>query len=298
VYAATVSVADIRVRSFTVPLSFWIPARLALGIVKPKKAVLGMDFAGVVDTVGRDVKGYQTGDPVFGLMGERFGCYAQYLCLSETWKGVGMALKPVHLSFEEAAAVPFGGLTALYFLREADIRPGQKILINGASGSVGTWAVQLAKYYGANVTAVCSDEKAELVRSLGADKIIDYAKEDFTGSGNIYDVIFDVAGTASFSGCLRSLTKNGTLLHDVAAPAVTLRMKWAAITGSRKMVGGGPNASTDDLNFLADLIGSGRIKPVIDRIFPMDKIVSAHTYVESGQKRGNVVITMDQPGRV
>jgi NADPH:quinone reductase-like Zn-dependent oxidoreductase len=293
VYATTVSAADFRVRSFTVPLSFWLPARLALGLTKPRKAVLGMDFAGVVEAVGKDVTKYKIGDPVFGLMGERFGGYAQYLCLSEDWKGVGVASKPNNLSFEEAAAVPFGGLTALYFLREAKIQKGQKVLINGASGSVGTYAVQLAKYYGAEVTAVCSAEKLEMVKSLGADKIIDYTKEDFTKSGELYDVIFEVAGKASFSDCIKSLTKNGTLLHDVAVPAVTIRMKWASITTGRKMVGSGPDTNAEDLAFLRELIESGKFKPIIDRSYPMEQIVEAHRYVDSGHKKGNVVITIE-----
>ncbi len=293
VFATTVSAADSRVRSFTVPLSFWLPARLALGLTKPRKAVLGMDFAGEVEAVGKDVKNYNIGDPVFGLMGERFGGYAQYLCLSEDWKGVGVAGKPDNLSFEESAAVPFGGLTALYFLREAKIQEGQKVLINGASGSVGTYSVQLAKYYGAEVTAVCSTEKLEMVKSLGADNVINYTKEDFTTGDGIYDVIFDVAGKASFSGCIKSLTKNGTLLHAVAAPAVNIRMKWTSITTGRKMIGGGPDPNAEDLMFLRDLIESGKIKPIIDRSYPMEQIVEAHRYVDKGHKKGNVIITVE-----
>jgi NADPH:quinone reductase-like Zn-dependent oxidoreductase len=294
VYAATVSAADFRVRSFTVPLSFWLPARLALGLTRPRKPVLGMDFAGQVEAVGRNVKNYRVGDAVFGLVGERFGTYAQYLCFSQDWKGAALAGKADSLSFEQAAALPFGGLTALYFLREANIQEGQKVLINGASGSVGTYAVQLAKYYGAVVTAVCSAEKHDLVRSLGADRLIDYAKTDFTEGGEIYDVVLEAAGTASFSGCLKSLTRNGTLLHAVAAPAVTLQMKWAALTSGRKMVGGGPDANTDDLRFLGELVASGKMKAVIDRIYPMEQIVAAHRYVETGQKKGNVIITFNR----
>lgn len=293
VYATTVSAADFRVRSFTVPISFWLPARFALGLTKPRNSVLGMDFAGVVEAVGKDVTKYKVGDPVFGLMGHQFGCYAQYLCLSEDWKLVGIASKPANLNFEEAAAIPFGGLTALYFLREANIQKGQKVLITGASGSVGTYAVQIAKYYGAEVTAVCSTEKMGLVKSLGADKIIDYKKEDFTKSGEVYDVIFEVAGKALFSDCIKSLTKNGTLLHAVAVPAVTIRMKWQSMLTDRKMVGGGPENDAEDLIFLKELIELGKLKPIIDSTYPMEQIVEAHRYVESGHKKGNVVVTIE-----
>lgn len=297
VYATTVSAADYRVRSFSVPISFWLPARFALGLTKPRNSVLGMDFAGVVEAVGKDVTKYKVGDPVFGLMGHQFGCYTQYLRLSEDWKLVGIESKPANLNFEEAAAIPFGGLTALYFLREAKIQKGQKVLINGASGSVGTYAVQIAKYYGAEVTAVCRTDKMELVKSLGADKIIDYTKEDFTKSGELYDVIFEVAGKASFSDCIKSLTKTGTLLHAVAVPAITFRMKWESMMTDRKMVGGGPENNAEDLIFLRELIESGKLKPIIDRTFPMEQIVDAHRYVESGHKKGNVVITIEHKDR-
>lgn len=292
VYATTVSAADYRVRSFTVPISFWLPARFALGLTKPRNSVLGMDFAGVVEAVGKDVIKYKIGDPVFGLMGHQFGCYAQYLCLSEDWKLVGIAGKPANLNFEEAAAIPFGGLTALYFLREAKIQKGQKVLITGASGSVGTYAVQIAKHYGAEVIAVCSTDKMELIKSLGADKIIDYTKEDFTKIGELYDVIFEVAGKTPFSDCLKSLTKSGALLHAVAVPAVTIQMKWQSITTGRKMVGGGPENSSEDLIFLKELIELGKLKPIIDKCYSMEQIVEAHRYVESGRKKGNVVISI------
>lgn len=297
VFATTVSAADCRIRSFTVPLSYWLPARLTLGFTKPRKAILGMDFAGEVEAVGKDVKNFKNGDSVFGLTGVRFGGYAQYLCLSEEWKDVAVACKPDNLSFEQSAAVPFGGLTALYFFREAKIKEGQKVLVNGASGSVGTYSVQLAKYYGAKVTAVCSTGKLELVKSLGADKVIDYTKEDFTKRSEIYDVIFDVSGKASFSGCIKSLSKTGTLLHAVAAPAVSIRMKWASITSGRKMVGGGPDPNAWDLMFLRDLIASGKIKPVIDRGYPLEQIVEAHRYVDTGYKKGNVVITVEHDNK-
>ncbi|MBK9096557.1 MAG: NAD(P)-dependent alcohol dehydrogenase [bacterium] len=293
VFATTVSAADYRVRSFNVPISFWLPARFALGLTKPRNSVLGMDFSGVVEAVGKNVTKYKVGDPVFGLMGHQFGCYAQYLCLSEDWKLVGIAGKPANLNFEEAAAIPFGGLTALYFMREAKIQKGQKVLITGASGSVGTSAVQIAKYYCAEVTAVCRTDKIELVKSLGADKIVDYTKDDFTKSGELYDVIFEVAGKTPFSDCIKSLTKTGTLLHAVAVPAVTIQMKWQSITTGRKMIGGGPDNNSKDLIFLKELVESGKLKPIIDRSYPMEQIVEAHKYVGSGHKKGNVVVTIE-----
>jgi len=292
VSVTTVTVADSRVRSFTVPLSYWLPARIALGIRKPKKAILGAELAGEIESVGKDVKLFKKGDQVFASTLEHgFGAYAEYKCLPED--GL-LAIRSANLTCEEATTIPIGGRTALYFLREANIQSGQKVLIYGASGSVGTFAVQLAKYFGAEVTGVCSTANLELVKSLGADRVIDYTKEDFTKNGETYDVIFDTVGKGSYSGCIRSLKKDGTYLQAVAAPGISMRMRWTSMTSSRKLVGGGPPPKSEDLVFLKELIEAGKIKPVIDRRYPLEQIVEAHRYVDTGRKKGNVVITVEQ----
>ncbi|HXV42241.1 MAG TPA: NAD(P)-dependent alcohol dehydrogenase [Anaerolineae bacterium] len=291
VAATTVTAGDSRMRSFTVPLSYWLPARIALGFRKPKRAILGMELAGEVEAVGKDVKQFKAGDQVFASTFEHgLGGYAEYKCLPED--GL-LALRPANLACEEATTLPIGGRTALYFLREANIQRGQKVLIYGASGSVGTFAVQLAKYFGAEVTGVCSTTNLELVKSLGADKVIDYTQEDFTKNGETYDVIFDTVGKSSYSDCLRSLKKDGTYLQAVAAPGISLRMRWTSMTSSRKLVGGGPPPKSEDLVFLQELIEAGKIKPVIDRCYPLEQIVEAHRYVDKGHKKGNVVITVE-----
>ena len=223
-----------------------------------------------------------------------FGAYAEYRCLPED--GL-LAIRSANLTFEEATTLPIGGRTALYFLREANIQRGQKVLIYGASGSVGTFAVQLAKHFGAEVTGVCSTANLELVKSLGADKVIDYTKEDFTKNGETYDVIFDTVGKGSYSGCIRSLKKDGTYLQAVTAPGMSMRMRWTAMTSSRKLVGGGPPPKPEDLVFLKELIEAGKIKPVIDRRYPLDQIVEAHRYVDTGRKKGNVVIIVEQDNK-
>ena len=290
VRATTVSAPDFRCRSFTVPLSFWIPAHLALGILKPRRPILGGELAGEIEETGKDVTRFKKGDPVFAATIMRSGTYAEYACLPET--GV-IATKPVNMTYEEAAAIPIGARAALHFLRKADIKSGQKVLVYGASGGVGTFAVQLAKYYGAEVTGVCSGSNLELVKSLGADDAIDYAKEDFAAKGETYDVIFAAVDKGSFPDCMRALKGRGIYLN-ATTPVRTLRMRWTALTSSKRIVTGEhPSEKADDLIFLKGLIEKGALRSAIDRRYPLEQIVEAHRYVDRGHKKGNVVITVE-----
>jgi len=287
VYATTVSSGDARVRSAnrkTIPL--WPISRIAVGLRKPKRTILGSNLAGEIEAVGKDVKLFKEGDQVFGSTGTDMGTYVEYISLPED--GV-VALKPTNMTYEEATAVLFGGLNALYFLRKGNIQSGQKVLIYGASGALGTSAVQLAKSFGAEVTGVCSTTNLELVKSLGADKVIDYTKEDFTKSGETYDVIFDTVGKSSFSDCKRSLKNKGIYLEAVMKPSHLVRSLWT----SMKVISGISSARTEDLIFLKELSEAGEIKSVIDKSYPLEQIAKAHSYVDKGHKKGNVVITLD-----
>jgi len=272
IHATAVTSGDCMCRGFTIPAHFSIltrlAMRLALGITRPRKPILGLMLAGEVETVGRGVTRFKAGDQVFGDTGMRFGAYAEYTCLPEN---AAITIKPANITYEEAAAVPFGGSTALYFLRKGKIRKGQNVLIYGASGSVGTSAVQLARYFGADVTGVCSTTNLELVKSLGARSVIDYTKEDFTERDERYDIIFDAVGKTSESRCRKALAPNGMFVSVMKGHA-------------------GENA--EDLVLLKELVEAGTIRPVIDRTYPLEQIVEAHRYVEQGHKKGNVVITV------
>ncbi|HSN62497.1 MAG TPA: NAD(P)-dependent alcohol dehydrogenase, partial [Ferruginibacter sp.] len=252
--------------------------------------VLGVVFAGKIEAVGKAVTQFKTGDEVYGSTFLNFAAYAAYTCLPEN--GI-IALKPGNLTFAEAAAIPFGGNTALHFFKTANIQRGQKVLIYGASGAVGTAAVQLAKYFGADVTAVCSSGNMEMVKSLGADRVIDYTKENFTKAGALYDIVFDTVGKSPFSGSVKSLQKNGYYLRVVhMSPGVIGKGLWTSITSNKKVIGGVASGSAADLVFLNKLIEAGQLKPVIDKTYPLEQIVEAHRYVEAGHKKGNVIITI------
>lgn len=285
IYASAVNSGDIRLRKAD-PFA----VRLMFGLVRPGKQVLGVVFAGEIERIGKNVTLFKNGDQVYGTSVKHFGAYAEYLCLPED--GI-MSIKPARLTYEEAAVIPFGGTTALHFLTKAKIQSGQKVLIYGASGAVGTAAVQLAKYFGASVTAVCSTVNLAMVKSLGADRVIDYSKEDFSKSGELFDIIFDTTGHSPFSGAVKSLQKNGYYLrvvHMAASPIV--KGLWMSLTSNKKVMGGVAKEKPEDLIFLNRLIEAGQFKPVIDRSYPLEQMVEAHRYVEKGHKKGNVAITV------
>ncbi len=297
VHAASVNYGDILARNFkeisprefNMPLLLWIFAKLIFGVGKPRTTILGNEFAGEIEAVGKDVKRFKAGDPVFGYRGQSMGAYAEYLCMPET--GV-LALKPANMTDEEAAVVPYGAIMALHLLRKQNIRPGQKVLVNGASGGIGSAAVQLAKYYGAEVTGVCGAPRLDYVKSLGADKVIDYGKEDFAGSGETYDLIFDILGKSSFSRCKKSLSKNGRYLRASFKTRELGQMLWTSMIGGKRVICALAPGSTEDLLSVKELIEVGKIKTVIDRRYPLSQAAEAHRYVEQGHKKGSVVITV------
>jgi NADPH:quinone reductase-like Zn-dependent oxidoreductase len=295
IYATTVTAGDCEMRSLKFPTSMRFSMRIYVGLIRPTRIkIIGQELAGEIEAVGKDVKLFKEGDQVFAHTGFGMGAYAEYICRPEEPEGIKgvLTIKPTNMTYEEAAAVPLGGLEALHFLRKGNIQSGEKVLINGSGGSIGTFAVQLAKYYGAEVTGVDSTGKLDMLRSIGADQVIDYTQEDFTQSGETYDVIFDVVGKSSFSGSMRSLKQNGRYL--LANPGPGVQRRRTSRKSSKKVIFGNVSYKTEDLIFLKELIEAGKIKSVIDRTYPLEQTAEAHRYVEKGGKKGNVVITVEQ----
>ncbi len=290
--ATTVSAADCELRRFDFAPWVWLPMRLASGIRRPRRRVLGQELAGDVEAVGRKVRSLRKGDRVFAATGIPLGAYAEYVCLRENPQTGAIAPMPANLDYAEAAAVPYGGGEALVYLRKADVRSGQRVLVNGAGGSFGTFAVQLAKVLGAHVTAVDAAPKLEMLRTIGADRVIDYAQEDFTDGHETYDVIFDVVRGTPSARMVTSLTANGWLLMANPGFLQIVRARWAA-RGSRKRVSFTASTLTGEgLAYLRSLVEAGRLNPVVDRSFPLEQMVEAHRYAETGQKLGNVVVVV------
>jgi NADPH:quinone reductase-like Zn-dependent oxidoreductase len=289
VYAATVTAGDCEARSLKFPLWLSLPMRFYIGFRKPGRVVIpGQELAGEIEAVGQGGSRFKIGDPVFAATFFRFGAYAEYACLPETYP----RSKPANMTFEEAATIPTGGMNALHFLRKANIQSGGRVLINGAGGSIGTYAVQIAKAFGAEVTCVDSPGKLDMLRSIGADHVVDYTREDFTRSGQTYDAIIDVIGKSSFSRSIRSLRQNGHYVLGNPGPAGMIRGRWTSMTTDKQVIFEPANYRAEDYALLLDLIEAGKIKPVIDRRYPLEQTAEAHRYVETGQKRGNVIITV------
>jgi NADPH:quinone reductase-like Zn-dependent oxidoreductase len=301
IYATTVTAGDCELRSLKLPIYMSFPMRIFwIGFRKPKKNTIpGTELAGEIEAVGKNIKRFKEGDQVFGQAGMGFGANAEYICLPEQLRDMagGVALKPVNMTHEEAACVPFGGRDALHFLRKGNIQSGQKILINGAGGTIGTFAIQLAKYYGAEVTAVDSTGKLDMLLSIGADHVIDYTQEDFTKNGQIYDIIFDVVGKMSFSRSNSSISQNGTYLLANPRMSQMVQGLWTRMRSNKRVIMETASGSIADLHHLRRLIEEGKIRSIIDRSYPLEQIVEAHKYVEAGGKLGNVVITVGHNGK-
>jgi NADPH:quinone reductase-like Zn-dependent oxidoreductase len=281
--------AHISPREFNMPSVLWIPALLSFGLNKPKITVLGSELAGEVEAVGKDVKKFKAGDPVFAYCGMGMGANAEYLCMPENGS---VALKPQNMSYAEAASLPYGAIMASSLLKKAHIQPGQKVLINGASGGIGALAVQLAKYYGAEVTGVCGTPRLAYVKALGAKDVIDYTREDFTQNGERYDVIFDILGRSSFSKCKKSLTPHGIYLMASFKSNALLQMLWTSRSNGPKVICAMAEEDPENLVLIQKLCETGQIKTIIDKEFPLEKTAEAHRYVENGHKQGSVVIVV------
>jgi len=289
VCATTVLIGDCELRSLRIPLWARLPVRILLGLKRPKRrTILGQEVAGKIEAVGKEVTRFKQDDEIFAPTLLRLSAYAEYICLPETYP----VLKPANITFEEAATLPTGGIYGVHLLRKAGIQSGERVLINGAGGSIGTYAVQIAKSFGAEVTAVDSAEKLAMLRSIGADHVIDYSQEDFTKSGETYDAIIDVVGKSSFSGSLRSLKQNGRFVMGNPSLLGRIRGQLASSTSEKKVILESETHSTEEYTFLKALVEAGKIKAVIDRTYPLERIAEAHRYVDTGQKKGNVVITV------
>jgi NADPH:quinone reductase-like Zn-dependent oxidoreductase len=296
-HATTVNFGDLLARNFksvtparfNMLFIFWLIARLSFGLNKPRNPILGSEFSGEIESVGKAVTRFKAGDQVFGYLGQSMGAYAEIFCMPED--GV-LAIKPANLSYAEAAVLPYGAIMALNLLRKANLQPGQKVLINGASGGIGSAAVQICRYLGAEVTGVCATPGLNFVKSLGAAKVIDYTQEDFTQNGETYDLIFDILGRSSFSRCQNALKPNGLYLLASFKVKQLLQMLWTSRFGSKRVICSLAPGSVEDLNSVKELIEAGWIKAVIDRGFQMEQAAEAHRYVEEGHKKGNIVITV------
>jgi NADPH:quinone reductase-like Zn-dependent oxidoreductase len=280
---------NLSLRQFNMPALLAIYAKFSFGLRKPKRSVLGSEFSGVIESVGEQVTRFKPGDAVYGYLGQNMGGYAEYICLPEDGT---LALKPANLTHAQAAAVPYGAIMAMSLLKKANLQPGQKVLVIGASGGIGSAVVQLARYHGASVTGVCGTQRMEYVQALGAERVIDYTREDFTQNGETYDLIFDVLGRSSFSRCKRSLTEKGIYLLASFKSKALLQMLLTSRTSGRKVICALANEDPQNLALVTDLIESGQYISIIDRSFPLEQAAEAHEYVEAGQKRGNVAISL------
>jgi NADPH:quinone reductase-like Zn-dependent oxidoreductase len=289
IHATTVTSGDWRARSLVMPAGFGFMGRLVFGVTKPRQPILGTELAGEIEAAGKDVSRFKVGDRVFAFSGAGMGCHAEYKCMPEDG---AIALKPLNLTYDEAAAISFGGTTALDFFRRGRLQSGERVLVNGASGGVGTAAVQLARHFGADVTGVCSTANLKLVSSLGATQVVDYTREDFTRNGETYDVIVDTVGTAPFSRSKNSLAEGGRLLLVLGGISDMLQVPWVSMTTRKKVIAGPSAERAEDLRFLAELVRAGAFRPVIGRRYPFEQIAEAHRYVDTGRKIGNVVITL------
>ena len=301
VHASTVTAGDCEIRGLKLPFMLSVPMRAYMGILRPRRVrILGQEFSGTIEAVGKDVQRFRPGDDVFGMAGFGFGGYAEYMCRAENPKETDGAFttKPASIGFHEAAALSLGGLESLHYLRKAEIQPGQKVLVIGAGGSIGTIGVQLAKHFGAEVTAVDHTQKLDMLRSLGANHVIDYTQEDVTQQAATYDVIFDVVGKAAIARGMRLLSDDGVYLLANPRGSKILRGRWASRGTGKGLIAGGVTYRAESLEVLKALIEQGKLRVIVDRTYPLEQVANAHRYVETGMKAGNVIIAVHEEGAV